>query len=391
MGEQNGTAAAEEDKENSAITFLHGQEVEHNGWLIKRSNGMLPVKKKRYFIISGSELTCRAAPNDESKWTINLLNAQLETDREKLRLVVTAGERKVQLQAANSSDFAAWEKAIKSSRCQNIEQFYELGDTIGEGGFAVVKVGIDRETMTKYAVKIVHKQLDDEHNMQFLHRELLIMKTINSPHVIRTFDVFDSPRELYFVLEYMAAGTLHELYQKNKPFSEQQVSSVMFDILSGIKYLHSKRIVHRDLKLKNVLASNKEMPFNLKLADFGLSNFVGPTTTRKVVLKSQVGSPHYVAPEVLRDTVYGPAVDLWSIGVMMHIMLSGKYPFAGKTIPETLEMVARAHFRMRDDWFPEQLSADAIDLLHKLLQEDPKKRITAADALQHPFILNKSG
>mmetsp|Transcript_1618 Transcript_1618/g.2723 ORF Transcript_1618/g.2723 Transcript_1618/m.2723 type:complete len:453 (+) Transcript_1618:357-1715(+) len=378
-------AAAQETKMyQSEIRFLHGEEIEFHGWLFKKSGGMIPVKKKRYFVLSGSELECKYAPNDDSRWTMNLFGAELHCDPSKYKITVKSGERRLTLMATNQQEYDDWWKAIKSSSNQSIDQYYEFGDTIGEGGFAVVKLGIDKETMKKYAIKVVTKQLDDEHNIEFLHRELHIMKTVQSPYVIRTYDIFDSPRKLYFVLEYMSGGTLHEIYQKQKPFNVKQVRSVLFDILSGVDYLHSKQIVHRDLKLKNVLASSTEMPYGLKLADFGLSNFVGTRTLSRVILKSQVGSPHYVAPEVLRDDVYGPAVDLWSVGVMMHILLSGKYPFAGRTIQETLELVAKAEFKIREEWFP-VLTDNARDLMKQLLHEDPKKRITAPKALEHPF------
>jgi len=369
------------------IRFLHGESVEHNGWLMKKSKGLLPIKKRRYFILSGSELVCKLAPNDsESRWVVNTLGAEVLTEPDKLKLSLRTSEKKITLFSSSADELNAWAKALKASSNQSIEQYYEFGKTLGEGGFATVKLGIDKETMTKYAIKVVTKQMDDEHNMEFLHRELNIMKAVNSNYVIRTFDIFDSPRKLFFVLEYMQGGTLHEIYQKHKPFNEQQVRAVLFDVLSGVAYLHSKQIVHRDLKLKNVLAERETMPYGLKLADFGLSNFVGQRTMSRVVLKSQVGSPHYVAPEVLREELYGPAVDLWSIGVMMHIMLSGKYPFAGKTIKETLELVADADFRIREEWFPGNLSQQARELLQELLREDPKKRPTAATALKSGFM-----
>eukprot|EP00186_Timspurckia_oligopyrenoides_P004725 CAMPEP_0182441708 /NCGR_PEP_ID=MMETSP1172-20130603/687_1 /TAXON_ID=708627 /ORGANISM="Timspurckia oligopyrenoides, Strain CCMP3278" /LENGTH=380 /DNA_ID=CAMNT_0024636165 /DNA_START=346 /DNA_END=1488 /DNA_ORIENTATION=- len=371
--------------EGGVIRFLHGESVEHSGWL-RKCSGVVQIKKKRYFILSGSELECKVAPNDEgSKWILSVLGASIETEPEKLKLILKTREKKLLLIASSVEDLEQWKKALEASSNQKIEQYYEFGKTIGEGGFASVKLGIDKETMKKYAIKIVQKQMDDEHHMEFLHRELIIMKAVNSNHVIRTFDIFDSPRKLYFVLEYMQGGTLHEIYQAQKPFTEEQVRAVLFDVLSGVAYLHSKQIVHRDLKLKNVLAQQTVMPYGLKLADFGLSNFVGQRTMSRVVLKSQVGSPHYVAPEVLREELYGPPVDLWSVGVIMHIMLSGKYPFAGKTIKETLELVADGTFKLREEWFP-GLSESARTLLSALLRENPSQRPTARDALASDFM-----
>lgn len=126
----------------------------------------------------------------------------------------------------------------------------------------------------------------------------------------------------------------------------QMVREVMADILHGVDYLHKNHIVHRDLKLKNILCKNLTSPFGTKLADFGLSNNCGLHTISRIGLKSQVGSPHFVAPEVLREHPYGPKIDVWSCGVIIHFMLTGTYPFAGKTVQETLERVCEGTFSM---------------------------------------------
>lgn len=210
------------------------------------------------------------------------------------------------------------------------------------------------------------------------------MKSVSFPSVVRTYDIFDTKNRLYIVLEYMPGGTLGEILKKLGRFTEAQARPVLKDILEGVAYLHDKSIVHRDLKLKNILCDRKELPVRVKLADFGLANFVGVRTVSKVALQSQVGSPHYVAPEVLREEPYGPSVDVWAVGIILHILLSRRYPFAGETIQETLELVCRGRFSLQgSEW--DRVSEECKHLLVQLLKEDPTERITAREALAHPW------
>jgi len=315
-------------------------------------------------------------------------DAHVEGDEAQLRITVECEGRTVQMIAFSQEDYDKWMQALQRAASRRIEDYYNLGKLIGEGGFAKVVVGTDSETNEKFAVKVISKQNSDDEEMEFLARELNIMKRVNHPNVIQTFDIFDSKKHLYIVLEYMEAGTLHEVYQKSRPFTEDQARSVVKDIMQGVDYLHSRNIVHRDLKLKNILCQSSTFPLNCKLADFGLSNFVGARTMSKVILQSQVGSPHYVAPEVLSGGLYGPGVDIWSVGVIAHVLLTGKYPFAGKTMQETLERVAKGRVMFKDAvWKDVQL--EAFSFVKDCLRDQPEERLTAESALKHPWLRDR--
>lgn len=299
-------------------------------------------------------------------------------------------DRSVKLVAETRQDYYHWLDALQKAANRRIEDYYELGQTIGEGAFARVVMGLDRATLEKFAVKIIEKEIHDELNQQFIWRELNCMKSISHPNIVRTYDIFDTKNRLYIVLEYMPGGTLGEILKKVGRFNEHQARVILRDILSGVAYLHDMSIVHRDLKLKNILCETKEMPVRVKLADFGLANFVGVRTVSKVALKSQVGSPHYVAPEVLREDPYGPVVDTWAVGVILHIMLTRRYPFSGDTIQETLELVVRGRFSLvGSEW--DRISSNAKTLLQSLLKEDPHERLSARDALDHPWFKEGNG
>lgn len=142
----------------------------------------------------------------------------------------------------------------------------ELGSLLGEGAFARVVMGLDRTTLQQYAVKVIEKQSDDAQGLEFIWRELNVMKAVNHPNIVRTYDIFDTRSRLYIVLEYMPGGTLADLLKHTGRFTEAQARPVLRDILRGVAYLHSKSVVHRDLKLKNILCDRRELPVSVKLA-----------------------------------------------------------------------------------------------------------------------------
>lgn len=326
---------------------------------------------------------CVFPQTSSPSWEQNLLGAEVSGAEGQRRIVVMCPDRTVRLFTDTQRDYYHWLEALQKAANRRIQDYYELGQSLGEGAFAKVVMGLDRSTLEKFAIKIIQKQSDDELGKEFVWRELNVMKSVNHPNIVRTYDIFDTKNHLYIVLEYMG-GTLGDILQKVGKFSETQAKRILADILNGVAYLHDQSIVHRDLKLKNILCDRKEMPVRVKLADFGLANFVGVRTVSKVALKSQVGSPHYVAPEVLREEPYGPVVDTWAVGVILHIMLTRRYPFAGDTIQDTLELVVRCRLSLLgSEW--DRISDDAKSLLKGLLREDPQDRLSARDALAHPW------
>jgi serine/threonine protein kinase len=366
-----------------AENFRHGLPEELAGWMYKKQR-VFPAKKKRYFKLASQVLSSHVRNNADPSWEQNLLGAEVVGLEGPRRITVMCPDRTVRLYTETAGEYYKWLDALQKAASRRIEDFYELGQSLGEGAFAKVLLGLDRSTLEKFAVKIIEKQSDDELGLQFIWRELSVMKSVNHPNIVRTYDIFDTKNRLYIVLEYMPGGTLGEILKKLGRFTEAQARPILKDILSGVAYLHDKSIVHRDLKLKNILCESKEMPVRVKLADFGLANFVGVRTVSKVALQSQVGSPHYVAPEVLREEPYGPVVDAWAVGIILHIMLTRRYPFAGETIQETLELVCRGRFSLQgSEW--DRVSDDGKNLLSALLTEDPTERITARAALDHPW------
>mmetsp|Transcript_11341 Transcript_11341/g.47289 ORF Transcript_11341/g.47289 Transcript_11341/m.47289 type:complete len:333 (+) Transcript_11341:1140-2138(+) len=311
----------------------------------------------------------------------HLLTIKLSADG---KLVMT-------LQASTYNEYNLWlGRLFKACGARDLEYFYELKEILGEGAFAIVKLAIERGTEEQCAVKVIDKNKAEKLNSkESLNRELDIMiKLCSIPRprggrpipIIEMREIYDLSDRVYIVMEYMQGGTLEDAMMRMALRTERQVRTTMSEIVAAVEKLHSMKIVHRDLKLKNILCTNANFPLEVKIADFGLSNYVRDGS---VALKSHVGSPHYVAPEVLKkDCKYGPEVDLWSCGVVLHLMFTGRYPFDGGTIKEILECVARGDFKM-DSPAWKLVSEEGKEFLRKLLTVDIRQRMTASDALNH--------
>ncbi len=273
---------------------------------------------------------------------------------------------------------------MKQSADSGVKDFYILGELLGEGAFAQVKLGTDRETGDKVAVKIIKKNQYDHKEMEYILREMNIMKSVSHTNIVNTVDIFNSPKYLHIVLEYMQGGELFDIIADAGNFSEQQASQVMRDTIKGVQYLHLHGIVHRDIKPENVLCKSKDWPLHVKIADFGLANFTEDGEVREKT-QALIGTPGYVAPELVRGEHYGAAVDMWACGVLLYIMLSGRMPFYGRDDQACLRMIAIGKYEFPDrEW--SRISEDAKSLVRGLLQVDPDKRLTADAALQHRWL-----
>jgi len=260
----------------------------------------------------------------------------------------------------------------------NTQDFYELDRVLGEGAFARVYLARGRATGTEYAVKVVEKVPEE---LQFIAVESRIASTIFHPGIVRTYDIFEQKNELDIVMELMRGGELFDQIADRGRFSEKDASMVMRSIVQAISFLHLHHIIHRDLKPENVLCKDSSWPLVVKLSDFGLAS----ATEDKINDGELIGTPGYVAPEVVMRKPYDFAVDMWAAGVILYIMLSGKMPFFGKTDRECLRKIATGRYAFP----PKQwstVSEDAQSLIRSLLQVDPAKRLTAVAALNHRWL-----
>ena len=259
---------------------------------------------------------------------------------------------------------------------------YEMKEVIGKGKFGVVNLGIHKKTGQQVAIKILNKEniktLEDKELVQI---EIGILKLCHHPNIVRLLDHLENNDYIYIVTEYIEGGTLGQYFKKKKfNFSERQATNIMSQIASGIKYLQQYGIVHRDLKPDNIMITQQNDFGVIKIMDFGLSKIISPNER----MVDGYGTLSYVAPEVLLRTPYNKEVDIWSMGVILFYMLTGKLPFRGKKEQEVAEKIVYEDLEFdEDDW--EIRSQSVQDLIKCCLEKNREKRITIDEFINHPW------
>uniref|UniRef100_A0A8B9FSJ7 Serine/threonine-protein kinase MARK2 n=1 Tax=Amazona collaria TaxID=241587 RepID=A0A8B9FSJ7_9PSIT len=242
---------------------------------------------------------------------------------------------------------------------------YRLLKTIGKGNFAKVKLARHVLTGKEVAVKIIDKTQLNSSSLQKLFREVRIMKVLNHPNIVKLFEVIETEKTLYLVMEYASGGEVFDYLVAHGRMKEKEARAKFRQIVSAVQYCHQKFIVHRDLKAENLLL---DADMNIKIADFGFSN----EFTFGNKLDTFCGSPPYAAPELFQGKKYdGPEVDVWSLGVILYTLVSGSLPFDGQNLKELRERVLRGKYRI-----PFYMSTDCENLLKKFLILNPTKRGT---------------
>lgn len=262
---------------------------------------------------------------------------------------------------------------------------WKLGKTLGRGATGRVLLGVNSATGQKAAVKVVSKsELNDDYDKPSkgglpygIEREIIIMKLLTHPNVLRLYDVWETSKALYLVLEYVEGGELFDLLVERGPLQEEEAIKYFRQIILGTAYCHALGICHRDLKPENLLLDSA---LNVKLADFGMAALESDGK----LLETSCGSPHYAAPEIVLGLKYhGAASDVWSCGVILFALLTGRLPFDDENIRNLLLKVQAGNFEM-----PEEISPAAQDLIWQMLTVDPMQRLTTPEVLNHP-LLNK--
>ncbi|XP_011610140.2 MAP/microtubule affinity-regulating kinase 3-like isoform X3 [Takifugu rubripes] len=252
---------------------------------------------------------------------------------------------------------------------------YRLLKTIGKGNFAKVKLARHVLTGREVAVKIIDKTQLNPTSLQKLFREVRIMKILNHPNIVKLFEVIETEKTLYLVMEYASGGEVFDYLVAHGRMKEKEARAKFRQILSAVQYCHQKHIVHRDLKAENLLL---DADMNIKIADFGFSNefSVGGK------LDTFCGSPPYAAPELFQGKKYdGPEVDVWSLGVILYTLVSGSLPFDGQNLKELRERVLRGKYRI-----PFYMSTDCENLLKRFLVLNPGKRGTLEQIMKDRWI-----
>ncbi|XP_028917398.1 serine/threonine-protein kinase 33 [Ornithorhynchus anatinus] len=270
-----------------------------------------------------------------------------------------------------------------------IKQFYTFGRKLGQGNFGTVIEVTHKETGLKWAIKKVNKEKAGSSAVKLLEREVNILKSVNHEHIIHLEEVFETPKSMYLVMELCENGELKEILNRKRHFSEDETRYIIQSLASAIAYLHKKDIVHRDLKLENILVKsttiddNNEMKLNIKVTDFGLA--VQKLGGSESMLQTTCGTPIYMAPEVINAHDYSQQCDIWSIGVIMYILLSGEPPFMAHSEEKLFEAIKKGELYFHKKIW-QSVSDSAKHVLKQLLKVDPAHRITANELLDVNWI-----
>ncbi|KAF3817895.1 hypothetical protein GH733_013744 [Mirounga leonina] len=276
-------------------------------------------------------------------------------------------------------------------RQENVDDYYDTGEELGSGQFAVVKKCREKSTGLQYAAKFIKKRRTKSSrrgvSREDIEREVSILKEIQHPNVITLHEVYENKTDVILILELglhkgnqtvpsnicflvfrVAGGELFDFLAEKESLTEEEATEFLKQILNGVYYLHSLQIAH----------------FDLKIIDFGLAHKIDFGNEFKNIF----GTPEFVAPEIVNYEPLGLEADMWSIGVITYILLSGASPFLGDTKQETLANVSAVNYEFEEEYFS-NTSALAKDFIRRLLVKDPKKRMTIQDSLQHPWIKPK--
>ncbi|XP_069063859.1 MAP/microtubule affinity-regulating kinase 4 isoform X2 [Pleurodeles waltl] len=289
------------------------------------------------------------------------------------------------LGGSRSEKGTTWSSRSLGARCRNSiasctdEQphigNYRLLKTIGKGNFAKVKLARHILTGREVAIKIIDKTQLNPTSLQKLFREVRIMKGLNHPNIVKLFEVIETEKTLYLVMEYASGGEVFDYLVSHGRMKEKEARAKFRQIVSAVHYCHQKNIVHRDLKAENLLL---DADANIKIADFGFSN----EFTLGSKLDTFCGSPPYAAPELFQGKKYdGPEVDIWSLGVILYTLVSGSLPFDGQNLKELRERVLRGKYRV-----PFYMSTDCENILRRFLVLNPTKRCTLEQIMKDKWI-----
>lgn len=269
-------------------------------------------------------------------------------------------------------------------RKEPISEVYHVEETVfARGKYATVRRATHRCTAVQYAAKYIKRRRS---SLAGIHHEIaVLLRCRNNARVVRLVEVFETTTDMVLILEFAAGGELQRIFDQDQCLGEDEARHAMRQILEGLAYLHERNIAHLDLKPQNLLLTREDCCEDIKLCDFGVSKVLDPG----VVVREMLGTPDYVAPEVINFEPISLASDIWSVGVLTYVLLSGFSPFGSETKHETYSNIIKGHLTFEAEHFGD-VSSSAIDFIQSALIREPKKRPTVHELLSHPWLVDSS-
>eukprot|EP00826_Nyctotherus_ovalis_P048769 TRINITY_DN577_c0_g1_i22.p1 TRINITY_DN577_c0_g1~~TRINITY_DN577_c0_g1_i22.p1 ORF type:complete len:379 (+),score=78.89 TRINITY_DN577_c0_g1_i22:105-1241(+) len=268
-------------------------------------------------------------------------------------------------------------RSLSENRPQEIKN-YEIKAQLGSGAYAAVKSSVHKTTGQIVAIKIYEKyKLISSQRKNCVNREVRVLRNISHPNIVKFYEAIETPREVCIVMELVKGDSLlHYIKHKSeKRLPEYEAIRIFKQVLSAIEYCHKMNIVHRDIKMENILLDDR---LDAKLIDFGFSTWAMPSQRLKIFC----GTPSYMAPEIVnKKDYYGPPADMWSLGILLYAMLCGHFPFRASTEFELYRHISKGLFNI-----PAHVSEAAKKLIYKLLVVEPRRRMTAERASSDPYL-----
>jgi serine/threonine protein kinase len=270
----------------------------------------------------------------------------------------------------------------KVTKYRDIYDHFEIFKLLGKGHFGEVRQGVDRKTKEYVAIKIIDKDRLKHDEVECIRMEAEVQRYCHHKNILKLIDNFESYSTIYIVLEYLTGGNLTRfLIRQDEILSDKKAKTIIYQIAKGVKYLSDLGIMHRDLKPDNIMLSSRDENCVIKIVDLGLSRIVG----NKTKVYDTFGTLAYVAPEVVHKTGYNKEVDIWSLGIIIYYVLSGKLPFEDCRL-DFKKISSQLTWKLLD--FPPNIfshaSPFALDLIQKCVTEQ-SKRITIERFLDHPW------
>lgn len=377
-------------------SFLHDKvrTIKYENYLFKYTNDKL---KKIYFKLINKDLYYYRTQDQKKHSGMHNLSGVFLKEEEPLifnnksyfAFSLHFSSKKRFYYSDDQNIFNEWlAKLKKVSLYNDLLSLYTVSSVIGEGKFGLIKLGMDKLTGRKVAIKIINKETMSSNDLELVRTEIEIMKICQHPNIIRLYNIYEDTSTINIVMEYCPGGDLYSYLEKrNFILPEPRACELIHKLCTAVFYIHSYGVVHRDLKPENILMTDSSDEADIRILDFGLSKIIGPEER----CTEPFGTICYVSPEVLLEKPYTKSIDIWAIGVITYLMLCGQLPFDSDEGEESI--AKKTVFSEPNMKFGiwKTISEEAKDLIKLMLEKEPDNRISVKSALEHKWFSKHCG